>query len=355
MTKESSNMQERTIDRRNFIATTTRAGIGAALVGSLPVATLASGMPRSAVKPVPDSIIKIGIIGLDTEHSVAFTRIFHAADAPADVAGFRVVAACPHGSRDIPSSLAMIPGYTEEMKKMGVEIMDSIDVLVSRVDVVLLETNDGRMHLGQALPVLRARKPVFIDKPVAASLADAVAIFKTARDYGVPVFSSSSLRYMETVRQIVNGKIGRVTGADVYGPAIIERTHPDLFWYGIHAIEALYAVMGTGCQSVTRTHTEGTDVVVGLWKDGRIGTFRGIRAGTQDFGGYAVGEKAIATIGPWEGYRPLVVEIAKFFRTGQPPVTPEETAEIFAFMEAADRSKLNGGAPTSLQDIKGLI
>ncbi|MBS1604674.1 MAG: Gfo/Idh/MocA family oxidoreductase [Bacteroidetes bacterium] len=339
-------MQNRTIDRRNFIGAAARAGVGVALsAGTLPaMANIIAG-----------GAIRVGIIGLDTEHSVAFARIFHAADAPPDVAGFRVVAACPHGSSDIPSSLAMIPGYTEEMKKMGVEIIDSIDVLISKVDVVLLETNDGRLHLGQALPVLRARKPVFIDKPVAASLADAVAIFKAAREYGVPVFSSSSLRYMDSVRQIQNGKIGRVTGADVYGPAIIEKTHPDLFWYGIHAIEALYAVMGTGCQSVTRTYTEGTDVVVGLWNDGRIGTFRGIRTGTQDFGGYAIGEKGIATIGPWEGYRPLVVEIATFFRTGQPPVSPEETAELFAFMEAADRSKHNGGAPASLQQVKELI
>jgi len=333
-------------DRRNFIRTAGLAGIGAVLS--------ASALPVLA-KGIAGDVIKVGIIGLDTEHSVAFTRTFHALDAPADVAGFRVVAACPHGSRDIASSLAMIPGFTEEMKKMGVEITDSIEVLLTKVDVVLLETNDGRLHLEQALPVLKARKPVFIDKPIAASLADAVAIFKAAKEYGVPVFSSSSLRYMSSAREIAKGKVGKIIGADVYGPAVIEKTHPDLFWYGIHAIETLYTVMGTGCQTVTRTYTEGTDVVVGVWKDGRIGTFRGIRAGAQDFGGYAIGEKGIAAIGPWEGYRPLVVEIATFFRTGRAPVSPEETVEIFAFMEAAERSKQQGGASVSLERGTGII
>ncbi|MBN8850322.1 MAG: dehydrogenase [Sphingobacteriales bacterium 50-39] len=333
-------------DRRNFIRTAGLAGIGAVLS--------ASALPVLA-KGIAGDIIKVGIIGLDTEHSVAFTRTFHAPDAPADVAGFRVVAACPHGSRDIASSLAMIPGFTEEMKKMGVEITDSIEVLLTKVDVVLLETNDGRLHLEQALPVLKARKPVFIDKPIAASLADAVAIFKAAKEYSVPVFSSSSLRYMSSAREIVKGKVGKVTGADVYGPAVIEKTHPDLFWYGIHAIETLYTVMGTGCQTVTRTYTEGTDVVVGVWKDGRIGTFRGIREGAQDFGGHAFGDKGIAVIGPWEGYRPLVVEIATFFRTGRAPVSPEETVEIFAFMEAAERSKQQGGASVSLERGTGII
>lgn len=328
------------IDRRNFLRAAGLAGIG----------TVVSAKGFSAMGTFGGEAIRVGVIGLDTEHSVAFTRTFHAADA-ADVAGFRVVAACPHGSRDIASSLEMIPGFTEQMKKMEVEITESIDVLLSKVDVVLLETNDGRLHLEQALPVLKARKPVFIDKPIAASLQDALAIFDAAGRYGTPVFSSSSLRYMSSARQIVQGKIGKVLGADVYGPAVIEKTHPDLFWYGIHAVETLFTVMGRGCRSVSRTFKEGTDVVVGVWEDGRIGTFRGIRAGTQDFGGTAFGDKGITAIGPWEGYRPLVVEIADFFRTGKAPVSAEETLEIFAFMEAAESSKQNGGAAVTLERV----
>ncbi|HEX9509285.1 MAG TPA: Gfo/Idh/MocA family oxidoreductase, partial [Puia sp.] len=269
----------------------------------------------------------------------------------ADVSGFRVVAAYPHGSRDIPSSLKMIPGFTEEIKALGVEIVASIEDLLTKVDAVLLETNDGRLHLEQVLPVFKAHKPVFVDKPIAASLSDAVAIFDAAQQYNTPVFSSSSLRYMTNAQQIAGGRIGKVLGADAYGPATIEKTHPDLFWYGIHGIEALFTVMGTGCKSVTRLYTEGTDMVVGRWEDDRIGTFRGIRTGAQDFGGTAFGEKAIAPIGPWEGYRPLVVQIAEFFRTRKAPVSPEATLQIFAFMEAAEISKQQGGASVSLESV----
>ncbi|HTI09759.1 MAG TPA: Gfo/Idh/MocA family oxidoreductase [Puia sp.] len=325
--------------RRDFLRTATLAGIGAVLS--------AKALPAAAAAPP----IKIGIIGLDTEHSVAFTKTLNDPNAPADVSGFRIVAAYPHGSRDIPSSLKMIPGFTEEMKTLGVEIVPSIGDLLQKVDAVLLETNDGRLHLEQALPVFKARKPMFIDKPIAASLSDALAIFAAAKKYNTPVFSSSSLRYMTNAQQIVNGKIGKVLGADAYCPATIEKTHPDLFWYGIHGVEALFTVMGTGCTSVTRLYTEGTDMVVGLWDDHRIGTFRGIRTGAQDFGGTAFGEKAIAPIGPWEGYRPLTVQIAEFFRTGKAPVSPEETLEIFAFMEAAEVSKQRGGASVTLQSV----
>jgi hypothetical protein len=329
-------------DRRDFLRNLAIAGVGAGLGGALPLS--GQGM-------FPADAVKVGVIGLDTEHSVAFTRTFNDPQAPADVAGFRVVAAYPQGSLDIPSSVSMIPGFTADMQKMGVEIVNSVEELIRRCDVVLLETNDGRRHLEQALPVLKARKPVFIDKPVAGSLADAIAIYDAAKKYNTPMFSSSSLRYMSAAQEIAAGKIGKVLGADTYGPASMEKTHPDLFWYGVHGIEALFTVMGTGCKTVTRIYTEGTDVVAGTWEDGRIGTYRGTRTGTYDFGGTAFGEKAVAPIGPWQGYRPLVVRIASFFRTGQAPVSPEETLEIFAFMAAAQQSREKGGIPVTLESV----
>lgn len=293
--------------------------------------------------------IRIGIIGLDTSHSIEFTRIFNDPDAGID--GFKVVAAYPQGSRDIKSSLEMIPGSIEEIKKMGVKITGSIEELLLITDAILLETNDGRLHAEQAFPVIKASKPLFIDKPIAASLADAVSIFEAAKRNNVPVFSASSLRFMESAQQIVQGKAGKVLGADTYSPATIEKTHPDLFWYGIHGIETLFTVMGTGCRSVVRHYTEGSDIVIGVWEGNRIGSFRGIREGAKDFGGKVFGDKGIVAIGPWDGYKPLVKQIADFFRTGKAPVTPRETLEIFAFMEAAEESKFNRGTSVNLSDM----
>lgn len=295
--------------------------------------------------------LRAGIIGLDTSHSIAFTKILNDPNAKSDVAGARVIAAYPRGSPDIHSSVSRIPRYTEQIKEMGVEIVDSIDELLRKVDVVLLETNDGRPHLEQALPVLKAGKRLFIDKPIAGSLADALAIFDAAQRYNVPVFSSSSLRYMESAQAIRHGKIGDVLGADTYSPASLEKTHPDLFWYGIHGVEVLFTVMGPGCETVVRVHTTGADVVVGKWEDGRVGTFRGIREGEHGHGGTAFGSDGIAPIGPHEGYRPLVAQIVKFFHTGVAPVSPKETLEIYAFMEAADESKRLGGVPVSIASV----
>ncbi|MEQ7801645.1 Gfo/Idh/MocA family oxidoreductase [Pedobacter sp. ASV1-7] len=329
-------------DRRNFIKMVTIAGAGLGVSGSLNPLYAMSGSLAGK---------KVGIIGLDTSHAVAFTKTLNAADSPAIYGGYKVVAAYPKGSNDIKSSVDRIPGYIEEVKKLGVEIVGSIADLLKKVDVVFLETNDGRLHLEQALPVLKARKPMFIDKPIAASLADAAAIFAAAKKYNTPVFSSSSLRYIDGIEEVKSGKIGKVLGAETYSPAKYEVTHPDLFWYGIHGVEMLFAVMGTGCKTVTRVYTPDADVVVGVWNDGRIGTFRGTRKGKSDYGGRIFGEKSNATLGTFKGYNPLLEQIVKFFETGVVPVQPEETLEIAAFMEAADESKAKGGSPVSMEKL----
>jgi len=291
---------------------------------------------------------RVGIIGLDTSHSPAFVKALNAEKPDADYAEFTVVAAYPYGSRDIESSTKRIPGYIDEVKKMNVEIVDSIDDLLKKTDVILLETNDGRLHREQAIQVLKAGKRVFIDKPMAASLADVTAIFEASQTYGIPLFSASSLRYIKGAENIDKSK---VLGADTFSPATLEKTHPDFFWYGIHGVETLYTVMGTGCREVSRVHTPETDVVVGTWADGRIGTFRGTRTGKHDYGGTVYTTEGNVRLGPYAGYEPLLKEIIGYFETGKVPVSPQETTEIFAFMEAADESKRRGGAAVTLQSM----
>lgn len=298
--------------------------------------------------------LKAGIIGLDTSHATAFTNALNAAEKKADLAGCRIVAAYPKGSPDIESSTSRVPGYIEAVKKQGVEIVDSIPALLEKIDVVFLETNDGRPHLEQVLPVFKAKKPVFIDKPIAGTLADAIAIFELAKKYETPVFSSSSLRFTEGAQALRNGSAGDILGCEAYSPCSLEKTHPDLFWYGIHGVETLFTVMGTGCESVTRVSNPDSDYVTGSWSNGRIGTFRGIRKGTSGYGGTAYGTKGIVAVGSFgkDGpYRPLLVEVLKFFQSGVAPVDPKETLEIYAFMEAADESKRQGGKPVTLESV----
>lgn len=325
------------MNRRDFISTAALAGAAVGL-----------STPLRANDPF-QSTIRIGIIGLDTSHAPAFVKYFNETDGSGS---FRVVAAYPQGSALIESSRTRIPKLTEEVRKYGVEIVDSIKALLRQVDVVLLETNDGTVHKAQAREVIDAGKPMFIDKPVAATFADVQEIYRYAREKRVPVFSSSSLRYMKTAQQVRNeNKIGKVIGADAFSPATLEPHHAELFWYGIHGVELLFTVMGPGCKSVTRFNKDDMDVVVGIWGDGRIGTFRGTRAGKHDYGGTAFGESGNLVLGPFEGYDDLAKHIGTFFISKKSPVAEEETIEIYAFMEAADESKRRGGTTVNLADI----
>jgi predicted dehydrogenase len=323
--------------RRDFLRMTALSGAGLSLVGV---------SDALGFQPVDAEGKRIGIIGLDTSHSEVFTKMINGGGA--QMGGYKVVAAYPHGSTDIISALKMKPAIIEAVKKEGVEIVDSIDALLKKVDVVLLETNDGRPHLQQALPVFKAGKRMFIDKPVAPSLSEARSIFKAAQEFNSPVFTSSALRFDVNVQKVVSGSIGKVTGADVYTPAEIDKNHMDLAWYAIHGVEMLFTVMGPGCKKVSRVHEEGTDLVTGVWEDGRIGTVRAIRKGAAGIAGTAFGEKGIAQLGPFSSYQPLVSEMITFFQTGKPPVTAEQTLEIFAFIDAADKSKRKSGAAISM-------
>jgi len=315
---------------------------------TLATLVLSASVSAGAAEPVP---LRVGMIGLDTSHVPAFAKIFNSPKATGDLAGIKVVAGYPGGT-DIPASRDRVKGFTEQLRGMGVEIVDTIPQLLDKVDVVLLESVDGRIHLQEATPVIKAGKPLFIDKPAAGSLADAVAIYELAKKHNVPYFSSSSLRFAPGIQELLkNEKLGTIAGAATWGSCSYQEGTPDMFFYGIHGIEPLYALMGTGCETVARIQTKDTDLVSGVWKDGRVGTYRGIRRNKADFGAIAFGSKGIFQSGREGGYEELCREIGRFFKTGKSPVPAEETIEVFAFMEAADESKRQGGAPVSLKDV----
>lgn len=291
------------------------------------------------------------MIGLDTSHVPAFTRIFNSPKAAGDVAGIKVVTGYPGGT-DIPASRDRVEKFTEQLRGMGIEIVDSIPKLLEKVDVVMLESVDGRIHLQEAIPVIKAGKPLWIDKPVAGSLADAITIYELAKKHNVPCFSSSSSRFGADMQKLKQSEeVGQINGVETWGPCSYQEGTPDMFFYGIHGIERLFALMGRGCETVTRIQGKDADLVSGLWTDGRVGTYRGIRRGKSSAGAVVFGSNGILQPEKSGSYEDLCAEIGRFFKTGKPPVSADETIEIFAFMEAAGESKRQGGAPVALSAV----
>ncbi len=296
-------------------------------------------------------VLRAGIVGLDTSHVPAFTKLFNDANAEGDLSGVRVVAGYPGGT-DMPASRDRVAKFTEQVRGMGVEIVETIPQLLEKVDVVLLESVDGRIHLQEAREIFKAGKPVFIDKPLAGNLPEAIAVFDLAKKHGVACFSSSSIRFGDDLRSLVgNEAVGDILGAATWGPCSYQSGTPDLFFYAIHGIEALYTLMGVGCETVSRTKSPLNDQVTGVWKDGRVGTYRGIVKGKSEFGAMVFGSKGIASGGKTVSYQALCRQIGRFFKTGSVPVTEQETLEVLAFMEAADESQRQGGRPVSVDGV----
>jgi predicted dehydrogenase len=306
-------------------------------------ATLAAVATAPAAEP-----IRLGMIGLDTSHAIAFTSYLH---NPANATGCRVVAGYPGGSPDMSASIDRVGKFTATLRdEQGVEIVDTVESLCGKVDGVLLESLDGRVHLEQARIVIAAKKPLFIDKPVAHDLETTIRIFALAEAQGVPCWSASSFRYGEGIAGArENAALGKIIGCDVFGSSSWTQFHPDLYLYGIHGVEALFTVMGPGCRTVRRVKTPQTDLVVGVWPDGRIGTFRDLRDAKVPGVATIYGTESTVT-GKNPGYGPLLREIVTFFRTGKPPVPAAETIEIYAFMSAADASRDRDGAAIPLPE-----
>jgi hypothetical protein len=305
-------------------------------------------LPLILLAALAPAQIRVGIVGTDTSHAPAFTSMLNDPNHKEHVPGARVVAAYKGGSKDLPSSWDRVDKYAAELQaKWGVEIVPDIPTLLTKVDAVLLESVDGRIHLAQFREIVKGGKPVFIDKPLASTFDDAREIARLARENNVRWFSTSSLRYGANMDAL---KRPDMTGAITWGPSPFEPSHHlDLSWYGIHAVEMLYALMGTGCVEVTRTHTDGADVVAGRWKDGRIGVAR-LGRPSSPYGAVVFGAKgATGNIDKvYTGYAPLVREIVTFFKTGRPPISEAETLELFAFMEAARLSKEQSGRPVAI-------
>jgi len=320
------------MNRRKFVASAGILGLTSTVYGNGSLAK-------------PSSKKKIGIVGLDSSHAIAFTKELNANVTNDSYKGYEVVAAYPLGSPSIPLNAQRIPKFTEDIKKLGVEIVPTLEKLLKIVDFVLLETNDGNKHLAQAEIILKAKKPLFIDKPIANSYSDAVKIFQLADKYNTPVFSTSALRYISGLAEIDKNT---VIGADLYSPAYTEPSHKDLYWYGIHGVEMLFALMGPKIVSVQTQHTADFDVHIGQWDNGRLGTLRGIRKGNDSFGGNVFTKDKIVSLGAYQGYNPLLKQIINFFETKEVPVKREETLAICKFIDAAHQSRIDGGVKVLL-------
>lgn len=298
------------------------------------------------------SEIRVGYVGLDSSHCTAFTDLFQSLPMK-DAQSVAVTAAYAGGSDDFPMSRDRVAGFTAQMQLHGVTIVPRIEELLSCVDAVIVGSVDGRQHLEHARKTFGCGKPVFVDKPLAHNLTDALAIAELGRQTNTNWFSSSALRYQPVLSEIRSVLADDIRGCDVFGPVKAAIGHDELAWYGIHSLEALFTLLGPRCERVSFLRTDSTDLVTGVWSDGRIGTFRGLRESLRytQYGLTVVGKDQVVQKPLTWDYDGLVSEMAGFFRTGIPPVANDVTLRIMAFISAAQQSLQQGGRFVAIDDV----
>ena len=303
------------------------------------------------------SILKAGMVGLDTSHCREFVEVYNDPANPYHIPGIKVTGVYRGGSDLFSFSRERVKEFSSEIEnRFQIPVYENIPDLVKDVDVLFLSSVDGRQHLEQ-FNQMAAGKPVFIDKPFAVTTADAAAIYKRAAETGTPVLSCSSLRFAEGITEIAQSQ-DEILACEAYGPMPILPDYPGYFWYGIHSAEILFLLMGGGCQTVQSLASEKMDVIKGVWQDGRSGVVLGSRFEGYEFG-CLIHTRSGARLGIARNTPPyhacLAKEIARFFQSGQPPVSARETYQIIAFLEAANQSRAAKGTPVLIPPLPDWI
>ena len=288
-----------------------------------------------------DREIKVGVVGLDG-HGPVFTNKVNGQNPK--VEGLRVVAAMPVPSVMISEN--KLKENIEEVKALGVEIVKKPEDLVSKVDGILILHDDGAIHCELVKLFAEERKPIFVDKPLESNLIKAKELVEICKKNNCPVFTTSSLRFSLEIQKVLNNNSdGRIVSAMTYSPYDEKSTMPGWIYYGIHGVEPLFSLMGSGCKSVSCIYSEYGPVAIGTWEDGRMGIVKGICKGKgyQGFGFCVWREKTVETITVDTEYiyPELLKNIKTFIETGVTPVPIEESLEVIAFMEAANESMRN--------------
>jgi len=221
--------------------------------------------------------------------------------------------------------------------------------LIGRVDAVLVATDIGGEHVARARPFVEAGVPVFVDKPLADSAAD-LRIFRDWVAAGRPILSSSCMRYAKEFApyRASTANLGELRFAAITTPKDWEK-------YGIHALEAVYPILGPGFLSARNTgtaarnvvhlrHARGADVVVVASSD-MYGGF-----GCLQLCGTA-GQAQAVFADSYFAFHAQLVAFVHYLRTGAPPFPFAETDELIRLVVAGLRSREQGGREITLDEV----
>lgn len=283
--------------------------------------------------------MRIGAIGIDSSHLGAFAgrinALHRAGGTPCQVVG--------HWTADAggasPELLAAAANHA------GTPAPD-FDRLLAGVDGVMVLDVDGARHAGSVIAALNRGLPVFVDKPMTCSLADAERVLAAARQPGTRCFSASCLRFAAGVTDIPRDGLGKIVAVDAFGSDQTREPMSGLWYYGCHTVEMVGAIMGPGVRRVRGCEVQERTVADFEYRDGRLARLRFERSGYASFGATVHGTHGVHQFRDdlAGAYDRLVGAMVRFFEGGPAPVDLRETVEHVGAIEAVHRSISADGA-----------
>lgn len=225
-------------------------------------------------------------------------------------------------------------------------VVASPEAMIGKVDAVIVAADIGSEHVTRCRPFVEAGVPLFVDKPMVDHEAD-LAVFDEWVSQGHPIVSGSSLRYAKELLPY------RLSTHNL-GPLRVVTMTMIKKWetYGIHALEAIYPILGPGfltCRNtgtpernvVHLTHRCGADVVIFVHKE--LGAGSGLMT-LLGGDGYDV----IQVKDSFYAFKAQLEDFVAYLRTGIRPFPYEETRELMKIVIAGIRSREAGGEELSL-------
>ncbi|MBA2247324.1 MAG: Gfo/Idh/MocA family oxidoreductase [Chloroflexia bacterium] len=290
-------------------------------------------------------MIRIGLVGVNTSHADAFSRIFNgSADEAPRLESGKVVSIWG-GDPERVATLAA-NHWIETTVSDPAEMIGAVDAVL-----IVDDTGGGALHDELARPFLMAGLPVFVDKPMTTAYPDAVALFDLAEAHSAPLLSCSALRFAVEIEAAKNGlaAVGTLSSIVSVGPG-------DWFYYGVHAVELLGVVAGTGASWVHRHALPNKDITVIGYEDGPAAVVETLRDAAYVFHLTAFGADGFTSVHVQDAmgfYTNTMRAFATMAETGVAPLHREQTLEVIAILEAGNRSAERGERVELMEIRKG--
>ena len=289
--------------------------------------------------------IRVAIIGMDTSHAVQLPKLMQDPESEYHISGFRATRAMrfetPFQNKE---GLDEREAY---LRSIGVEVTEDFEYAIGDCDAIMLEINDPSLHLEYFEKVAALGKPIFLDKPFADTIANTRKIVEIGKKYNTRYFTASSLRYTVGLGNLVDLKISPINSAYVWGPLGKAAAGSSIVWYGVHTFEQVERIMGVGAETVTAVPSGKGIVCVIKYKDGRSAIAE-LNENKWVYGAVIrdeAGNDALCSVpGKTPFYYSLMEQIRLFFLGIEDGVSIEESFEVMALCEAADKSFASGKA-----------